>query len=168
MVGLVLVGIMKGLPNVGRLLLLVVIGFVLIALEVFIIGGVLGVLGGICLLGAGAIGFELYGFTGGMLSLLALMLGTCGFLFTWIRVFPRTKLGKTLTLKQNIDEEKGVDSRSDLLDQTGTATTDLRPSGLACINDARVDVEAQSGWIDKGTAIQVIQVEGIRVVVRKL
>jgi membrane-bound serine protease (ClpP class) len=149
-------------------ILLIIIGFFLIALEVFIIGGVLGVLGCVALLGAAAIGFNLFGVGGGVLSLLALMVGTSSLLFLWIKVFPNSPIGRKLTLHKSINEEKGNPENDDLLGSCGEATTDLRPGGLVRIDDRRVDVQAASGWIDKGSQVEVIRVEGIQITVKKI
>jgi len=52
--------------------------------------------------------------------------------------------------------------------ETGTATTDLRPAGQADINDKLVDVVAEFGYIESGTAIRVVSVEAMRIVVDRV
>ncbi len=52
--------------------------------------------------------------------------------------------------------------------ETGTATTDLRPAGQADINDTLVDVVAEFGYIEAGTAIRVTSVESFRIVVDRV
>lgn len=52
--------------------------------------------------------------------------------------------------------------------QCGVALTDLRLSGKAEINGQVVDVVSQLEYIDAGVAVEVIQIEGARVVVRRL
>jgi len=49
--------------------------------------------------------------------------------------------------------------------QTGLAETDLRMAGKARIGGKLIDVVSESEYIDKGTQVRVLQVEGIRVVV---
>ncbi len=49
--------------------------------------------------------------------------------------------------------------------QTGLAETDLRMAGKARIGGKLIDVVSESEYIDKGTEVRVLQVEGIRVVV---
>jgi membrane-bound serine protease (ClpP class) len=44
----------------------------------------------------------------------------------------------------------------------------LRPSGAAVINDKRVDVVTEGPFIDRGTPVRVVAVEGMRVVVRSV
>lgn len=50
----------------------------------------------------------------------------------------------------------------------GVATTPLRPSGNALINDTHTDVVSDLGYVDKGDAVRVVRVEGMRVVVGKI
>lgn len=58
--------------------------------------------------------------------------------------------------------------RSELVGKEGTAITDLRPSGVALVGEERVDVVAESGWIEEGSPITVVSSEGYRQVVRGL
>jgi membrane-bound serine protease (ClpP class) len=44
----------------------------------------------------------------------------------------------------------------------------LRPAGLALLNGQRVDVVAESSWIQAGVRVKVIEVAGNRIVVRQL
>jgi membrane-bound serine protease (ClpP class) len=43
----------------------------------------------------------------------------------------------------------------------------LRPAGIAQFDDARVDVVSDGGFIEAGTLIDVIRVDGNRIVVRR-
>jgi membrane-bound serine protease (ClpP class) len=49
--------------------------------------------------------------------------------------------------------------------KVGIAYTTLRPGGTAVIDSRRIDVVADSEYIDKDVKIKVIRVEGIKVVV---
>lgn len=50
----------------------------------------------------------------------------------------------------------------------GEASTDLRPSGNALINDVLTDVVSDLGYIEKGERVRVVRVEGMRVVVERV
>ncbi|MCL4454939.1 MAG: hypothetical protein M1157_04780, partial [Deinococcus sp.] len=84
------------------------------------------------------------------------------------RLFPRTRIGKGLVLESAIDDsassKSGLES---LLGAIGTALTDLHPAGVARFGERRVDVVTQGEYISKNEAVRVIQVEGVRVVVRR-
>jgi membrane-bound serine protease (ClpP class) len=43
---------------------------------------------------------------------------------------------------------------------------DLRPSGIACFDGERVDVVSDGTFIDAGQAIEAVQIDGNRIVVR--
>jgi len=62
----------------------------------------------------------------------------------------------------------GADEAAALLGQTGTTISELRPSGAARFGDRRVDVATEWGFIEPGTPVQVVEVEGTRIVVKKV
>jgi membrane-bound serine protease (ClpP class) len=58
-------------------------------------------------------------------------------------------------------------SQRSLLGATGTALSDLRPSGVAEIDGERVDVVTSGEYVPKGAAIEVVRDDGYRHVVRR-
>lgn len=145
---------------------LVIVGFLMLAAEVFVPGLVLGTLGGLCLVVSVALCYAAYGSLGGTVAFAALaMLGIGGF-FLWLKLFPHTPIGKKLLLKRSLDALNSLPV-PDLVGATGEAVTPLRPAGTAVINGRRVDVVAESGLIEPGQQISVVAQEGIRVVVRR-
>jgi hypothetical protein len=54
-----------------------------------------------------------------------------------------------------------------LVGMTGTALSDLRPSGIAEIDGERVDVVTSGELLRRGEAIEVVRDEGYRRVVRR-
>lgn len=57
--------------------------------------------------------------------------------------------------------------RASLVGATGTAVTDLRPSGIADIESQRVDVVTSGEFVPRGETVEVIRDEGYRRVVRR-
>ena len=53
----------------------------------------------------------------------------------------------------------------DYTGKTGKACTTLRPAGIAEIDGVRLNVVTEGDYIDAGTAVKVISVEGNRIVV---
>ena len=53
------------------------------------------------------------------------------------------------------------------LGKCGTAASPLRPAGLAYIDGERVDVVSDGEFIDAGAPLEVIRVDGNRIVVRR-
>jgi membrane-bound serine protease (ClpP class) len=86
-----------------------------------------------------------------------------------IRYGHQTAAAKRMILSHDqTDQRATVNHTSDLVGVTGTAQTVLRPSGMAELNSKRLDVVAESGMIEPGSAIQVVAVEGARIIVRKV
>jgi membrane-bound serine protease (ClpP class) len=144
---------------------LVIVGFLMIAAEVFIPGMVLGVLGGLCLAVAVALCYTAYGPLLGTaaFAVLAVIL-VAGFLL-WLKFFPNTPIGKKIMLHTPPPQQPAPASDTSP-GATGEAITPLRPAGTALIAGRRVDVVAESGMIEPGQKIVVVVRDGLRVVVR--
>jgi membrane-bound serine protease (ClpP class) len=54
----------------------------------------------------------------------------------------------------------------ELLGKIGTAVTELRPAGKACFDDEYIDVVLEGGYVDAGAKVQVIEIDGLRVMVK--
>ena len=149
-------------------IMLLVLGVLLLGAEVFLPGGVLGVIGAVCLVGAGIAGFYAFGPQWGVISVLALVIAAGVGIALWIRFFPRTILAKKLALsKSGADFKSYPDELRALIGRKGTALTALRPSGIARIDNRRVDVVTDADWIEEGTPVVVIAVEGVRILVQR-
>lgn len=59
-------------------------------------------------------------------------------------------------------------SSPSLLGAVGTAVTELRPVGRACFGDDYIDVTTEGGFIDAGKRVQIIEIDGLRVVVKSV
>ena len=154
------------LAEMELVLTLLLLGGILLILETVLPGMIAGIVGGCCLLAGIVVGYFQFGAETGTWILLA----TVGVVITgfalWIRFLPHTRLGRRMML-QGVSGEIGTE-HPELLQQTGTAATQLRPSGAALINGRRVDVVSEGQLIEKGTPIRVVAIEGMRVVVRAI
>jgi membrane-bound serine protease (ClpP class) len=85
--------------------------------------------------------------------------------FLLLRFMPRTPFGRRLIL----DTGLGAEPESDLrwLGKRGRTTSPLRPAGIAEIEGARVDVVSEGEMIEPGAEIEVMRVDGNRIVVRR-
>lgn len=151
----------------STILLLAGVGFGLSLTEMFLPGGVLGVLGGLALLTAVGLGYAEFGPMGGTMLLCGLgaltLIGFC----VWMAVFPRTVVGRRLTLGRTLTTGDTMPASSPLVGREGVAITPLRPAGTARIDERRVDVVAESELIEAGAEIEVIAAGGTRIVVRR-
>ena len=145
-------------------IILVVAGLMLIGAEIFMPGGILGTFGGIALIIAIIIGFREFGPLRGTYSAMVFMVGVA--MALWIKVFPRTGIGKCMTVSRDLSDSKATESGiAQLVGQEGEAASDLRPAGFATIEGKRVDVVTQGEMISRGSRIRVLAVESNHVVV---
>jgi len=153
--------------NITLLILLLAIGMLLIGGEIFAPGAILGTVGGFALIGAIIVAFSINIKLGFYAAFGILILSVIS-VYAWVKFFPRTSMGRKMTLIEDGTLFKAFGSKQALLGKSGTAYSDLRPAGFAMIDGRRVDVVAEGGIIDKGLPVKVVKVEGNRVVVRKV
>lgn len=151
----------------------IVLGLVLCIIEIFQPGfGVFGGLGALLII-AGLVIRMLQG--GTLLMLFIMIFLIIIILLAAFMIMVRSMKYGWLSRADFIQTGTAVDPvRSDatkdfsyLLDKTGKATTPLRPSGKATIEDQEYDVIAQGAFIAAGAKIKVIEIEGARIVVKE-
>jgi membrane-bound serine protease (ClpP class) len=92
-------------------------------------------------------------------------------LYLLARMMIKTQFWQQLTSPGIQKKEDGYTTTSgweSLTGQTGTAESDLHPSGWVKIEDQRVFVVSEGEFLNKGTEVKILSVDGNRVVVRKL
>ncbi len=145
---------------------LLIAGVMLIGAEVFVPGGVLGVLGGILLFVAALLGFVVFPPEWAAFALLAMILLLGLAIVLWIRFFPSTPVGRNMTISSDLKSAHAAnETLASLVGLQGSTLSALRPSGFAEINGRRIDVISQSDMIPEGETIEVMRVEGNRVLV---
>ncbi len=151
-------------------LLLLIAGLLLLGAELVLIPGstVVG------LLGAGSILASIYlqfGSDFPLVAGLAVILTGVGIgLAFWL--LPSSTLTRRFALATSLEGNTATGStsniRPNLMGRYGRALSDLRPSGVADIEGERVDVVADGEFIAVGTSLEVVRVEGRRVVVKSV
>lgn len=148
-----------------------ILGILLMILEVFIPNfGVAGILGGILLFGGiyltydQNIGKSLIDLSvaGVVAVILAVVLLKNGYSFG--------NLNK-LVLENNLDRISGYSSSKDYseyLGKKGVTTTTLRPTGKVEFDDKELDVLSSGEQIEFDTPVEVIKVEGSKIIVRRV
>lgn len=147
---------------------LVAAGMLLVLAEVVLPGGVVGILGFVCMAAGSWIAFNRFGSSTGMAVVGLSIAGGLTALYLAYRVLPGTGLGKKLylaTASQKNEPDKNV---RQLTGTQGVCESDLRPAGIAVFGDNRVDVVSRGEFIQSGTAVKVVEVTGNRVVVKKV
>ncbi|MBM7620313.1 membrane-bound serine protease (ClpP class) [Bacillus tianshenii] len=151
-------------------MILFILGVIFIVLEIFVPGGILGVLG----LGAVITSFFLA--TGNIvqtgISLLVAMVVTVVAMVVLFTVFgKRIRLFDRIILRDSTNTEQGYVSnvsRIELVGQEGVTLTPLRPSGTAVIREERIDVVTEGSFIGSNKRVRIVKAEGPRIVVREI
>lgn len=167
---------------------LFVLGLILLAVEIFVLPGfgVMGISGIVLILTGLALAtmetapssteewteFAMRAFRMGFS-----LVGACVLSFFLARYLPKIPYANRLMLappSENAEMESefaplpGAEQAAALLGQVGVATSMLRPAGMAKIGDLYVDVVTEGDFIEPGTSIQIVEVEGTRIVVKKV
>jgi membrane-bound serine protease (ClpP class) len=152
------------LGNMETVVILLLAGLVLMLLETVLPGMIAGLVGFGCLVAGVVMGYLNHGPRTGNFILFGVLATLLVAAVLWIRFFPHSRLGQTFVTRGALG---GLDvERPELLHQTGTALTTLRPSGTALIGGRRVDVVTEGALVERGTPVKVVALEGLRVVVR--
>jgi membrane-bound serine protease (ClpP class) len=163
--------------------LLFLLGLVLIGIEIFVLPGfgITGVSGILLVVGSLALvtlqrmpsSTQDWLDLGGTLATFGAALAgavVAAFMLAWY--LPNIPYANRLVLKPPGEEpEETTEDRNlppALLGAIGAAETPLRPAGIARFGDDFYDVVAEGDFINPGTRVQVIEVEGNRIVVKEI
>ncbi len=106
----------------------------------------------------------------GMLLIVLLVLTIA--ISTSLRSITKGRLSKSaLVHSETESNEDGYRSIQDLavfMDKEGTATSVLRPTGIADFEGVRLNVSSEGDFIPAGTKVRIVKVEGAKILVRAL
>jgi membrane-bound serine protease (ClpP class) len=136
--------------------MLLLAGFVLIGTEIFIPGGILGILGSISWIAAAVIGLRSFPAPWNLLSAIALLFVGILTFIVWIKYFPKSRVGKSLSLTESTVSYKAHEDTAEFpVGTRGEAVSTLRPSGIARFAGRRIDVVADGEWIEAGQPVKI-------------
>ena len=151
------------------LVLLILIGFGLIAAEVYIIPGlnVVGILGILVLIFAIGFAFTSNGLVGGFFALAGTaVLGLVMAFAMWRSGSWEEFVLATSILPGREIPDKGQENRGRFIGKAGQALTPLRPAGVAEIDGERVEVQTEGGFIAADSRIKVVAIDSRHIFVR--
>lgn len=178
-----------GLADVWTIILMV-LGLILLAVEILVLPG-FGIAGllGLVLIGLAVIGSfvpadpgapplsipSLQGAWDGAMTGMKVLLSSLGIsiagIFLLARYLPETKLARGVILANPDGDKLAISDYHTAVAQVGdvgVVTGDLRPGGQARFGHEIVDVRSQGEYVDNGRRVQVVQREGMEIVVRPL
>lgn len=161
--------IIAGLAGMEAIILLV-LGIILIIAEFFVAGGILG------LLGVGAIIGSLFmsGYDVGHMSIsisIAAVVTIIASIILFKSVGMEKGIFRHIILRDQTTTELGYVSsvnRLDLIGEEGKTVTPLRPAGKGLFKNEQIDIVSDGQFIEADILVKIVQVEGMRVVVREV
>jgi len=92
--------------------------------------------------------------------------------FSFLKVFKRREMWGKIALKDRLTKEEGYSSINkeyeQLVNKTGVTITDLRPIGTIRVQNKDYSAISDAQWIQKGTNVQIIEVDGTRILVKEI
>lgn len=152
-----------------EVLILFAAGIILIIIEIFFPGfGIFGILGIAAIIGSMVLAS--YSTVNILFSVLIAIVITAVVSVFFFKYFGYKGPLRKIILTDATKTELGYvssETRHDLIGKTGYAATSLRPSGTAIIDEERLDVVSEGGFIEQGKKVKVVVSQGSRIVVRK-
>ena len=148
--------------------LLFILGMGLLILEVFVPGfGLFGIAGILSMLAS--FYFVLGGNVSALNWLAVSIVAALAIFALLIKYLPSNPAWNLFVLKDKQENSEGYSVTPDMTQyagKAGVAVTTLRPAGIALVDGARIDVVTFGDYIDAGTNIVVVRVEGSKIFVK--
>lgn len=153
--------------NTLLVVILILVGVALLVTELFLIPGfgLPGIVGFISIAGGVFCAYFYLGNTAGHITLAASVV-LCAIA---IYIFVRSKMLDKMALQENID------SKVDLIEGTnihigdkGVTISRLAPMGKVRIGDSDIEAKSYEAFIDQQTEVEVVAVEGNKIIVKPL
>lgn len=153
----------------GLIIAALIAGCALLCLECFIPGiGIAGISGAIlCILGI--VGLVPYIGWYVVFVIMAVIIVIFAVIYFFANSADKGKNPFVLSAKTS--REEGFSANDDniaLLNKCGETVTELRPAGIALIDGKRVDVVTDGEFVDAGTPVCVTDIQGRRIIVKKI
>ncbi len=141
---------------------------VLVALEVILPGGVLGVAAVVCLLIASYMAYVDYGLFPATLVFFGTIFGSLILAIVQFRFLAKTSYGRKLFLRAAVEgrshDEEGGD---DVVGKPGQTLTRLNPTGMVSINGKSYEAFSQDGYIEKDESVRVVARDNFKLIIQK-
>lgn len=148
-------------------IILLLLGFLLVFIEFYLPGGILGVAGGILIFGA-LILFAVE--SDSMIATVAFVIGSA-VAFTLLIKFTIWKIQHTsakYSIYSNHNQQNYYASKNlpQAIGRTAKAMTDLRPGGYIDLDGERIQAISRSGYITNGSDVEIIACEEESLIVK--
>ncbi len=151
------------------IIVLMVAGMVMVGLEIFLPGAILGILGAVAFIVAAVLAYQEYGLIGGGVAAAVGLFGSVGVLVAEFTLLPKTRLGRRLFLTAKVEGKANDEllEKADVVGREGQSLTTLAPSGRVLVDGQEFEAFSEDGLLNKGTVVEVVSRDNFRLIVRK-
>ena len=149
--------------------LCLIIGAGLIVVEVFLPGFGLPGISGIALVGIGIVIASMHFGILTALGILMVLIALLAVLVSW--VLRSATSGSVSRSELFLKDKEELHQQSDmrvLVGKRGCTLSVLRPAGIGDFDGVRLNVVTEGGFIEKGAHVEIVDVQGTRIVVREI
>jgi membrane-bound ClpP family serine protease len=149
---------------------LFVVGVALVALEVVVPSGLLGMCAGAALAGGVVAAFVEFGSVGGSVATgLALLIAALTLYFEFV-LLPKTRLARKFSMTETGSgrSQPEVAERDAVLNREALAVTTLAPSGYVEVAGRRYEAFCRSGHAAAGSRMRIVDIDNFRLVVTQI
>ncbi|MCR4965545.1 MAG: hypothetical protein K6A41_07790 [Bacteroidales bacterium] len=151
--------------KLGSIILIIFVGLLLMILDFLVIpGGVVAILGVLCMIAGVVTTFILYGATAGTIMIFAVAIVTLlSFYFMM-----RTKTWRKLQLHTQIDSKMNEISDQLKVGDQGVAVSRLAQKGTGRFGDQMMEVTSLQDFVDANTPIEIVKIDQNEIFVKPL
>ena len=150
------------------IVLLFALGLFLLALEVMLPGGILGIAAGILLFTGCVLSFTELGTSQGLVAVLVALTSAIIVFYIQFKILPKTPAGKRFFLRRQISSSSSQlrEKTQDLIGKTAKSVTVLSPTGIVAVDGEQFEAVSQSGQVAKDTELEIISTNSFQLTVR--
>lgn len=149
------------------IVILYLIGVAFLAMEVFVPGAILGIIGGIAIFCGVVVAFVQFGAVGGAIAFVAAIALVVLTLYLEFVVLPKTRIARSLTMSGTAGStsQPPPAREEDVMEKVGEAVTALAPTGYVKIGGRRYEAFSRSGFLKAGESVRVTGVDNFKLIV---
>ncbi len=149
-------------------LLIFLLGILLMVLEIFVIPGfgIAGIFGIVSIVAGLVLAFDISSIGMAFAVVSSSIITVLVLIIASFFVLPKTSLFRRVALTEDTGNYHSSVSYDHLLGKKTKAATPFRPAGIIEVEGRRYDAVTEGNYIDKGTEVEVVDVQGNKIVVR--
>lgn len=147
---------------------LIILGLVFTFFEVFVPGGILGIMAAASFIGSCVISYQNYGIFAAIAVCVISLILTIILLVVELKYLQKTKIGKKMFLNKSVEDKSTNFLGSEkILRKTGKTLTTLAPTGRVLVEGQEYEGFSEDGLINKGEVVTVVDRDNFRIIVKR-